>query len=84
MKLRQTTVALAKVVRRTSNQRNEDCGRCQVRCRARVVRVPGVAHCAIHFLNRLPARGRYMFHPHQAEFTELGWAGMFDVVDAVA
>jgi FtsP/CotA-like multicopper oxidase with cupredoxin domain len=28
--------------------------------------------------------GLYMFHPHQSEFTELGWAGMFDVVEAVA
>jgi FtsP/CotA-like multicopper oxidase with cupredoxin domain len=28
--------------------------------------------------------GLYMFHPHQSEFTELGWAGMFDVVDAVS
>ncbi len=23
--------------------------------------------------------GMYMFHPHQSEFTELGWVGMFDV-----
>jgi len=28
--------------------------------------------------------GLYMFHPHQAEFTELGWVGMFDVRDDVA
>ncbi len=28
--------------------------------------------------------GPYMFHPHQSEFTELGWVGMFDVVEAVA
>jgi manganese oxidase len=28
--------------------------------------------------------GLYMFHPHQSEFTELGWTGMFDVVEAVA
>ncbi len=28
--------------------------------------------------------GLYMFHPHQSEFTELGWSGMFDVVEAVA
>ena len=28
--------------------------------------------------------GLYMFHPHQSEFTELGWAGMFDVVEAVS
>lgn len=26
--------------------------------------------------------GLYMFHAHQAEFTELGWMGMFDVVEA--
>jgi len=25
--------------------------------------------------------GLYMFHAHQAEFTELGWMGMFDVVE---
>lgn len=25
--------------------------------------------------------GAYMFHPHQSEFTELGWVGMFDVVE---
>ena len=25
--------------------------------------------------------GRYMFHAHQSEFTELGWMGMFDVVE---
>ncbi len=28
--------------------------------------------------------GLYMFHPHQSEFTELGWSGMFDVVEAVS
>lgn len=28
--------------------------------------------------------GHYMFHAHQAEFTELGWMGMFDVVEGVA
>ncbi|MBP1887506.1 multicopper oxidase domain-containing protein [Sinorhizobium mexicanum] len=28
--------------------------------------------------------GLYMFHPHQSEFTELGWSGMFDVVEAIA
>ena len=28
--------------------------------------------------------GLYMFHPHQSEFTELGWVGMFDVVEAVS
>lgn len=26
--------------------------------------------------------GMYMFHAHQSEFTELGWMGMFDVVEA--
>jgi FtsP/CotA-like multicopper oxidase with cupredoxin domain len=26
--------------------------------------------------------GHYMFHAHQSEFTELGWMGMFDVVEA--
>jgi FtsP/CotA-like multicopper oxidase with cupredoxin domain len=25
--------------------------------------------------------GLYMFHAHQTEFTELGWMGMFDVVE---
>ena len=25
--------------------------------------------------------GMYMFHAHQSEFTELGWVGMFDVVE---
>jgi len=28
--------------------------------------------------------GLYMFHPHQSEFTELGWVGMFDVVEDLA
>lgn len=28
--------------------------------------------------------GQYMFHAHQSEFTELGWMGMFDVVEAAA
>ena len=28
--------------------------------------------------------GAYMFHPHQSEFTELGWVGMFDVVEETA
>ena len=27
----------------------------------------------------LPAPGRYMFHAHQSEFTELGWQGFFEV-----
>ena len=26
--------------------------------------------------------GQYMFHARQSEFTELGWMGMFDVVEA--
>jgi hypothetical protein len=25
-----------------------------------------------------------MFHAHQSEFAELGWMGMFDVVEAIA
>ena len=25
--------------------------------------------------------GKYMFHAHQSEFTELGWMGLFDVVE---
>jgi FtsP/CotA-like multicopper oxidase with cupredoxin domain len=28
--------------------------------------------------------GQYMFHAHQSEFTELGWMGVFDVVEAVS
>ena len=28
--------------------------------------------------------GMYMFHPHQSEFTELGWVGMFDVQEPSA
>ncbi|MCW5711755.1 multicopper oxidase domain-containing protein [Shinella sumterensis] len=28
--------------------------------------------------------GLYMFHAHQSEFTELGWMGMFEVVEDVA
>ena len=35
-----------------------------------------------HFKEHEP--GLYMFHPHQSEFTELGWSGMFDVVEAVS
>ncbi len=27
--------------------------------------------------------GQYMFHAHQSEFTELGWMGMFDVVESL-
>jgi FtsP/CotA-like multicopper oxidase with cupredoxin domain len=30
---------------------------------------------------RFPSTGRYMFHAHQSEFTELGWQGFFEVVD---
>lgn len=36
----------------------------------------------IEFSYDLP--GRYMFHAHQSEFTELGWMGIFQVQDAVA
>lgn len=36
----------------------------------------------IEFSYDLP--GRYMFHAHQSEFTELGWMGMFEVQDVVA
>jgi FtsP/CotA-like multicopper oxidase with cupredoxin domain len=38
----------------------------------------------LEFTYRDHETGLYMFHPHQSEFTELGWSGMFDVVDAVA
>jgi hypothetical protein len=31
----------------------------------------------LEFTHRSP--GKYMFHAHQAEFTELGWMGMFNV-----
>ncbi len=30
---------------------------------------------------RFPHAGRFMFHAHQSEFTELGWMGFFEVVD---
>ena len=30
---------------------------------------------------RFPHTGRFMFHAHQSEFTELGWQGFFDVRD---
>lgn len=30
---------------------------------------------------RFPNAGRYMFHAHQSEFTELGWMGFFEVSD---
>ncbi len=36
----------------------------------------------LEFTYDLP--GRYMFHAHQSEFTELGWMGIFEVQDAVA
>ncbi|MGI8728990.1 MAG: multicopper oxidase domain-containing protein [Solirubrobacteraceae bacterium] len=29
---------------------------------------------------RMPFEGKYMFHAHQSEFTELGWMGFFEVV----
>ena len=25
--------------------------------------------------------GRFMFHAHQSEFTDLGWMGFFNVID---
>ena len=28
--------------------------------------------------------GRFMFHAHQSEFTELGWMGLFNVVETLA
>jgi len=30
---------------------------------------------------RFPFAGRFMFHAHQTEFTELGWMGMFEVTE---
>jgi hypothetical protein len=30
---------------------------------------------------RFPHAGKFMFHAHQSEFTELGWQGFFEVVD---
>jgi FtsP/CotA-like multicopper oxidase with cupredoxin domain len=30
---------------------------------------------------RFPYAGKFMFHAHQSEFTELGWQGFFEVVD---
>ena len=30
---------------------------------------------------RFPDTGKYMFHAHQSEFTELGWMGFFEVSD---
>src|SRR5688572_27813118 len=29
---------------------------------------------------RFPSKGKFMFHAHQSEFTELGWVGFFEVV----
>ncbi|HVE69440.1 MAG TPA: multicopper oxidase domain-containing protein [Solirubrobacteraceae bacterium] len=29
---------------------------------------------------RFPTKGKFMFHAHQSEFTELGWVGFFEVV----
>jgi FtsP/CotA-like multicopper oxidase with cupredoxin domain len=36
----------------------------------------------LEFTYRDHEAGMYMFHAHQTEFTELGWMGMFDVVEA--
>ena len=36
----------------------------------------------LEFSYREHEPGLYMFHAHQSEFTELGWIGMFDVVEA--
>ncbi len=30
---------------------------------------------------RFPSAGKFMFHAHQSEFTELGWMAFFEVVD---
>jgi FtsP/CotA-like multicopper oxidase with cupredoxin domain len=30
---------------------------------------------------RFPTAGKFMFHAHQSEFTELGWMGFFDVCE---
>ena len=30
---------------------------------------------------RFPHAGRFMFHAHQSEFTELGWQGFFEVCE---
>ena len=38
----------------------------------------------LEFTYREHETGLYMFHAHQSEFTELGWMGMFDVVEAAA
>jgi FtsP/CotA-like multicopper oxidase with cupredoxin domain len=38
----------------------------------------------VEFTYREHETGLYMFHAHQSEFTELGWMGMFNVVEAAA
>jgi FtsP/CotA-like multicopper oxidase with cupredoxin domain len=38
----------------------------------------------LEFTFREHEPGLYMFHAHQSEFAELGWMGMFDVVEATA
>ena len=38
----------------------------------------------LEFTFARPRARPYMFHAHQSEFTELGWMGMFDVVEALS
>lgn len=38
----------------------------------------------LEFTYRDHETGLYMFHAHQSEFAELGWMGMFDVVEATS
>jgi FtsP/CotA-like multicopper oxidase with cupredoxin domain len=38
----------------------------------------------LEFAFRDHETGMYMFHAHQSEFAELGWMGMFDVVEATS
>jgi FtsP/CotA-like multicopper oxidase with cupredoxin domain len=38
----------------------------------------------LEFSYRSHETGMYMFHAHQSEFAELGWMGMFDVVEATS
>jgi FtsP/CotA-like multicopper oxidase with cupredoxin domain len=38
----------------------------------------------LEFTYREHETGMYMFHAHQSEFAELGWMGMFDVVDVTS
>jgi manganese oxidase len=38
----------------------------------------------LEFTYRNHEPGLYMFHAHQSEFAELGWTGMFDVVEATS